>query len=185
MRAWRRLGVLALCAVAFSGCTLVSTTSTPTLIDSNAVPLGLLDSTIPFTDYAQVHFVTREIFMVNRSQHVIPVGRLVTSPPSLAEVLYYVPLGPTANEQANGLTTEAPKMVVNLANIPNNNGRVGVWGISYPGFYATMTILSGHPALKAASPQAPVTEWFLGDDWRHNGASLIGSRRIKIDGCRG
>ena len=49
-----------------------------------------------------------------------------------------------------------------LKTIPNNNGRVGVWGISYPGFYATMTILSGHPALKAASPQAPVTEWFLG-----------------------
>ena len=57
--------------------------------------------------------------------------------------------------------------------IPNNNGRVGVWGISYPGFYATMTILSGHPALKVASPQAPVTEWFLGDDWRHNGAFFL------------
>jgi len=60
-----------------------------------------------------------------------------------------------------------------LKTIPNNNGRVGVWGISYPGFYATMTILSGHPALKAASPQAPVTEWFLGDDWRHNGAFFL------------
>jgi putative CocE/NonD family hydrolase len=60
-----------------------------------------------------------------------------------------------------------------LKTIPNNNGRVGVWGISYPGFYATMTILSGHPALKAASPQAPVTEWFLGDDWRHNGALFL------------
>jgi hypothetical protein len=60
-----------------------------------------------------------------------------------------------------------------LKTVPNNNGRVGVWGISYPGFYATMTILSGHPALKAASPQAPVTEWFLGDDWRHNGALFL------------
>jgi hypothetical protein len=60
-----------------------------------------------------------------------------------------------------------------LKTIPQNNGRVGVWGISYPGFYATMTILSGHPALKAASPQAPVTEWFLGDDWRHNGALFL------------
>ncbi len=60
-----------------------------------------------------------------------------------------------------------------LKTVPNHNGRVGVWGISYPGFYAAMTILSGHPALKAASPQAPVTEWFLGDDWRHNGALFL------------
>jgi putative CocE/NonD family hydrolase len=43
-----------------------------------------------------------------------------------------------------------------LKNVPNNNGRVGMWGISYPGFYSTMGILSGHPALKAASPQAPI-----------------------------
>jgi putative CocE/NonD family hydrolase len=60
-----------------------------------------------------------------------------------------------------------------LKTVPNHNGRVGVWGISYPGFYVTMTILSGHPSLKAASPQAPVTEWFLGDDWRHNGALYL------------
>jgi uncharacterized protein len=57
-----------------------------------------------------------------------------------------------------------------LKNIPNNNGRVGVFGISYPGFYSTMAALSGHPALKAVSPQAPVTDWFMGDDFHHNGA---------------
>jgi len=57
--------------------------------------------------------------------------------------------------------------------IENNNGRVGVWGISYPGFYATMAALSGHPALKAASPQAPVTDWFMGDDFHHNGALML------------
>ena len=56
-----------------------------------------------------------------------------------------------------------------VKNLPNNNGNVGVFGISYPGFYATMAAASGHPALKAASPQAPVTEWFLGDDFHHNG----------------
>lgn len=55
-------------------------------------------------------------------------------------------------------------------NIPNNNGHVGVFGISYPGFYATMAAASGHPALKAVSPQAPVTDWFMGDDFHHNGA---------------
>ena len=46
----------------------------------------------------------------------------------------------------------------------NTNGSVGVKGMSYPGFYATMASLSGHPALKAVSPQAPVTDWFMGDD---------------------
>jgi hypothetical protein len=57
-----------------------------------------------------------------------------------------------------------------VKNLPGNNGNVGVFGISYPGFYSTMAAASGHPALKAVSPQAPVTEWFLGDDFHHNGA---------------
>jgi putative CocE/NonD family hydrolase len=57
-----------------------------------------------------------------------------------------------------------------VRNLPNNNGNVGAFGISYPGFYATMVAASGHPAIKAVSPQAPVTEWFLGDDFHHNGA---------------
>jgi len=57
-----------------------------------------------------------------------------------------------------------------VKNIPGNNGRVGVFGISYPGFYSTMAAASAHPALKAVSPQAPVTDWFRGDDFHHNGA---------------
>lgn len=60
-----------------------------------------------------------------------------------------------------------------LKNAVNNNGRVGVMGISYPGFYATMAILAGHPAIKAVSPQAPVTDWFIGDDFHHNGAFML------------
>ena len=60
-----------------------------------------------------------------------------------------------------------------VKNVPRNNGKVGVWGISYPGFYAAQAAISGHPALKAASPQAPVTEWFLGDDFHHNGAFFL------------
>ena len=57
-----------------------------------------------------------------------------------------------------------------IKNLPNNNGNVGSYGISAPGFYATMTMIDAHPALKAASPQAPVTDWFMGDDRHHNGA---------------
>jgi putative CocE/NonD family hydrolase len=60
-----------------------------------------------------------------------------------------------------------------IKNIQNNNGNVGVMGISYPGFYSTMAALSGHPALKAVSPQAPVTDWFIGDDFHHNGAFFL------------
>jgi putative CocE/NonD family hydrolase len=60
-----------------------------------------------------------------------------------------------------------------LKNVEGNNGRVGAYGISYPGFYATMTALSGHPAVRAVSPQAPVTDWFMGDDFHHNGAFCL------------
>jgi uncharacterized protein len=60
-----------------------------------------------------------------------------------------------------------------VKNVPHNNGKVGVFGISYPGFYSTMAILSAHPAIKAVSPQAPVSDWFLGDDFHHNGAFFV------------
>jgi putative CocE/NonD family hydrolase len=60
-----------------------------------------------------------------------------------------------------------------LKNVPNNNGKVGQWGISYPGFYTACGMIDAHPALKAASPQAPVMDWFIGDDWHHNGALFL------------
>jgi len=56
-----------------------------------------------------------------------------------------------------------------LKNISGHNGRVGQWGISYPGFYTAAGMIDAHPALKAASPQAPVVDWFSRDDWHHNG----------------
>ncbi|MBR1466382.1 MAG: CocE/NonD family hydrolase [Bacteroidaceae bacterium] len=55
----------------------------------------------------------------------------------------------------------------------HSNERVGVFGISYPGFYAMMAGLSSHPAVKAVSPQAPVTDWYRGDDTHHNGALFV------------
>jgi putative CocE/NonD family hydrolase len=60
-----------------------------------------------------------------------------------------------------------------VKNVPNNNGRAGVYGISYPGFYAAAAAIDAHPALKAASPQAPVINWFIGDDFRHNGVLFL------------
>jgi putative CocE/NonD family hydrolase len=60
-----------------------------------------------------------------------------------------------------------------LKHIPNHNGRAGLWGISYPGFYAAAGMIDSHPALKAVSPQAPIADWFIGDDWHHNGAFYL------------
>ncbi len=60
-----------------------------------------------------------------------------------------------------------------VKNVPNNNGNVGMFGISYPGFYAAMGMIDSHPALKAASPQAPISDWFMGDDLHHNGALFL------------
>lgn len=60
-----------------------------------------------------------------------------------------------------------------IKHVPDNNGRVGLWGISYRGFYAAVGAINTHPALRAISPQAPVSDWFLGDDFRHNGALML------------
>jgi putative CocE/NonD family hydrolase len=60
-----------------------------------------------------------------------------------------------------------------LEHVAGHNGKVGLWGISYPGFYTAAGMIDAHPALKAASPQAPVTDWFVGDDWHHNGALFL------------
>jgi putative CocE/NonD family hydrolase len=60
-----------------------------------------------------------------------------------------------------------------LKNVPNNNGKVGIYGISYPGFYTAASIIDSHPAIKAASPQAPVTDLFMGDDSYHGGAFML------------
>ena len=57
-------------------------------------------------------------------------------------------------------------------NVENNNGKVGTWGISYPGFYSTYSLLDSHPALKAVSPQASISDFFF-DDFHHNGAYLL------------
>ncbi len=60
-----------------------------------------------------------------------------------------------------------------LKHVANNNGKVGIWGISYPGFYTSASMIDSHPALVAASPQAPMTDLFLGDDGYHGGAFML------------
>jgi len=64
-----------------------------------------------------------------------------------------------------------------INNVPHNNGKVGTYGISYPGFYTTYSALDAHPALKAASPQACIGDFFF-DDFHHNGAYLLSYFRV-------
>jgi putative CocE/NonD family hydrolase len=65
-----------------------------------------------------------------------------------------------------------------LANVENHNGKVGMWGISYPGFYTSAALPEAHPALVAASPQAPIADWFF-DDFRHHGALMLNYFRFE------
>jgi uncharacterized protein len=78
------------------------------------------------------------------------------------------------NKNGPGATDEASDAhdTINwlVQNIPYNNGTVGLWGISYDGFYAAIGMINAPPTVKAVSPQAPVADWFIGDDFHHNGA---------------
>jgi len=60
-----------------------------------------------------------------------------------------------------------------LKNVPGNNGKVGIWGISYPGFYVSASIIDSHPAIKAASPQAPIADFYMRDDVYHGGGFML------------
>ena len=62
-----------------------------------------------------------------------------------------------------------------LKHVPNNNGKVGIWGISYPGFFTSASIIDSHPAIKAASPEAPMTDLFFTDDGYHGGTFQVGA----------
>lgn len=60
-----------------------------------------------------------------------------------------------------------------VKNVKDNNGKIGIFGISYPGFYAAMACIDANPALKAASPQAPISNWFIDDDFHRHGAFVL------------
>ncbi len=71
-----------------------------------------------------------------------------------------------------------------VKHVPGNTGKVGVWGISQPGFFATAAMIDSHPALVAVSPQAPVTDYYMGDDVYHNGAFMLAARFNMYQGFR-
>ena len=95
---------------------------------------------------------------------------------NFVDVRPYIPTNdpsPKGKKQTDEATDTYDTVDWLLKYATGNNGRVGVMGISYPGFYSTMAILADHPAIKAVSPQAPVTDWFIGDDFHHNGAFFM------------
>ena len=80
------------------------------------------------------------------------------------------PRGPTVTDES---TDNYDTIQWLLDNVEGHNGRVGQWGISYPGWQTVMGMVDAHPALVAASPQASPSDMFIGDDWHHNGAFRI------------
>lgn len=82
----------------------------------------------------------------------------------------------TAPGQADESTDMHDTVEWLLKNVQPNNGNAGIWGLSYPGFYASASIVNSHPAIKAASPQAPVTDLYRGDDAYHNGAFMLAAQ---------
>lgn len=89
---------------------------------------------------------------------------------SEGEFMHIRPAGEAATDE---MTDSYDTVEWLVENVPGNNGRVGFAGSSYPGFYALMGGLCGHPAVKAISPQAPVTDWYMGDDVHHNGVLML------------
>jgi hypothetical protein len=89
----------------------------------------------------------------------------------------FVEMRPHIDNPRPGQTDESTDMYDTvdwlLKHVANNNGKVGIWGISYPGFYASASIIDSHPAIKAASPEAPMTNLFEGDDVYHGGAFML------------
>ena len=89
----------------------------------------------------------------------------------------FVEMRPEPNQLAPGQVDEASDTYDTiewlLKNVPNNNGKVGLVGTSYPGFYTSAGAINAHPALVAASPQAPMSDIYMGDDAYHNGAFML------------
>ena len=77
---------------------------------------------------------------------------------------------PRGNQDVDESTDTYDTVEWLLKNVPNHNGKVGIWGISYPGFFTSASIIDSHPAIKAASPEAPMTDLFFTDDGYHGGA---------------
>lgn len=97
-------------------------------------------------------------------------GRMMSEGTFLEMTPHKTVKGPRDVDESTDTYDTVEWLVKNLA----TNGKVGMWGVSYPGFYAAAGMIDAHPALVAVSPQAPITDLFAGDDDHHNGALFLG-----------
>jgi hypothetical protein len=123
-----------------------------------------------YTDYRRYtwdHFVKEKYIIVFQDVRgrFMSEGNFVNMTPYLTEK--------KSNKDIDETTDTYDTVDWLVKNVPNNNGNVGLWGISYPGFYAAMAAIDAHPSIKAVSPQAPIANWFGSDDWHHNGAFAL------------
>jgi putative CocE/NonD family hydrolase len=81
--------------------------------------------------------------------------------------------GPLPGKEVDETTDTFDTIAWLIKNVPGNNGKVGLKGLSYPGYFAAVGLVRSHPALKAVSPQAPIMDWFIGDDMHRNGALCL------------
>lgn len=116
----------------------------------------------PFADYEKEGFIF--VFQDVRGRNMSE-GTFVDVRPHLAKKR-----GPNDIDESTD-TYDTIQWLVK--NVPNNNNRVGLYGISYPGFYSSAGAIDSHPALKAVSPQAPIADWFWDDMHRHGAFNLV------------
>ncbi len=129
-------------------------------------PYGL-DTFVVYRRYTWQHFIEEKYIIVFQDVRgmFMSEGKYLNMTPYLENK--------KSNKDVDETTDTYDTVEWLLNNIPNNNGNVGLWGISYPGFYAAMAGIDSHPAIKAISPQAPIANWFGNDDWHHNGAFAL------------
>ncbi|HEY5010440.1 MAG TPA: GerMN domain-containing protein [Acidimicrobiales bacterium] len=130
MRRLRVLLGLLIGAVALSGCTLVSTTTSPQTITPKDVPFCLRCKTIPGTNNGSVHFISQPVYIVDVTGHLAPSSRIVPSPPVLESVLRQLIIGPTKIETGGGYTSALPKNLIILS--ASFRGGVGYVDLATP-----------------------------------------------------
>ena len=129
MKFSRTLGALFLGSLLLSGCSLVSPTSAPILVNPHRVPFGLLNASIPGTSNGRVRFVTQPVYIVDATGHLTPSSRIVPAPPTLASVLRLLIIGPTAIEASTGYSSAVPSgLVVVDASVRHRIGYIDLAG---------------------------------------------------------
>jgi len=141
--------------------------------DSQAWPIILTRTPYALKPYGEDNYtnISGSVLTLAKDRFILVTQDVRGRYGSEGEYMHVRPFSPNKGPKDTDENSDAYDTIDWLIkNVPNNNGKVGMFGISYPGFYTAMGMIDSHPALKAASPQAPISDWFIGDDVHHNGA---------------